>query len=70
MEVGAEEGVQYEQLSHDVSNVQQLHEQVENDQVVAMTTAAEEATGARTEVLQADGTPGAKRSLARKIPKY
>ena len=50
----AHEGVEREELDEDVGDVDDLAEEVQDNEVVALTTSAHHAAGAREQVLQAD----------------
>ena len=62
-----QERVQYEQLTHDVCDEEDLHVEVESDEVVAASTSARRAEGAGEEVLQADGAATLGFVLARQV---
>jgi len=68
VEVRAEELVEQEELHDGIADEHDLAEDVESDQVVAMTTAQEEAAGTGHEMLERHGTAGTMLSLAHQVP--
>ena len=68
MVLGAEEGIEDKELAYDVSDEDQLGENVEHYQIVAIATATDEAACAWQEVLETDGTPRPVLTLAWQVP--